>query len=110
MSGKKISRLNLAERPVDVAHARYVPEIPLVLEVIKRRKLAELEMARLTEQAVAAFDRLTQRIGDSPAGNCQVMLQVQDTDFCDKVVPSSSIVSFRSPAKRKIAREWVGNR
>ncbi len=71
MIGEKTSYVDSAEganapRIAEAAHAECISEIFLVSEAIKRRKLAQLEMARLTRQAVEAMECLTQRMGWQP--------------------------------------------
>lgn len=71
MIGEKTNYVSTAERAhapriAEVAYAEYISEIFLSSEVIKRRKQAQLEMARLTQQAVEAMECLTQRMISSP--------------------------------------------
>ncbi len=56
-----------ATRTAEAADADYISGIYPVSEAIKRSKSAQLEMARLTQQAVEAMECLTQRIGCQPS-------------------------------------------
>lgn len=71
MIGEKTNYVDTAERAnapriAEVAYVEYLSEIFLASEVIKQRKQAQLEMARLTRQAVKALECLTQRMSSSP--------------------------------------------
>lgn len=50
----------------EAAFAEYISEMFLASKTIKRRKPAQLEMARLTRQAVEALECLNQRLGCQP--------------------------------------------
>ncbi len=71
MIGEKTSRvaaLEGANAPgiAEAAFAEYISEMFLASDTIKRRKPAQLEMARLTRQAVEALECLNQRLGCQP--------------------------------------------
>ncbi len=52
-----------------VVKTDHIRELLLVSEAIKQIRLAELEMAKLTRQAIEALDRLARQRGGQPGSN-----------------------------------------